>query len=198
MFVRICMRVRVWVLVRACKLVDYTSQSAGGIDRVTTNLKSHRQVYSTNTLTTSRSAHKSQVVKPGDLVLEACRSIAQFGRAVFVVPSSQYDLDTVADITEGKDLERNGESFVATPVGREYRAYKVRTVCAHQLAGILCQYFGEGSLPPEVLCCRQRSPVLRWGRRCWRSHKRHSNQLRKIWAASWQSRCIPLGFICGG
>ena len=118
---------------------------------MTTNKPQISQAGFIDTLTTSRSAHKSEVVKPGDLVLEACCSIAQFGRAVFVVPSSQYDLDTVTDIAEGKDFERNGESFVATPVRREYRAYKVGTVCAHQLAGILCQYFGEGSLPSEVL-----------------------------------------------
>lgn len=38
-------------------------------------------------LPTARSAHESQVVEPGNLVLEARRGIAQFGGAVFVVSS---------------------------------------------------------------------------------------------------------------
>jgi len=45
------------------------------------------QVYNTDLLTTARSAHESQVVEPGNLVLEARRGIAQFGGAVFVVSS---------------------------------------------------------------------------------------------------------------
>ena len=100
-------------------------------------------------LTSARSAHESQVVESGNLVLEARCSIAEVSCAVFVIPGRQYDLSAIWEVAERDNLERDRERLIATPVRGKDGADEVRAVRADQLSRVLGQHLGERSLPAE-------------------------------------------------
>jgi hypothetical protein len=63
-------------------------------------------------LTSTRAAHESEVVKLGDLVLHDGGAVPQLGAVVLVVAGPEGDQGPILDVTQGYDLKGHGQGLV--------------------------------------------------------------------------------------
>ena len=89
-------------------------------------------------LTSTRSTHKSEIMKLGDAILGERTSVSYLAAAVLFVARLDLDHGAIFHLgtTEYDHLEGAGQCFVRSPVGGQLGAQDVGRAGAYELRGI--------------------------------------------------------------